>query len=84
MSDSNEVKTNRKNITKPIKNQTGTKILVRNVPFQANIKEIRELFSTFGEIKALRLPKKMALSEGSHKGFAFVDFVTASDAKVRG
>jgi hypothetical protein len=39
-------------------------------------------FSTFGEIKALRLPKKMALDAGSHRGFAFVDFATASDAKV--
>ncbi|RZC31811.1 RNA-binding protein 19 [Asbolus verrucosus] len=76
----NEVNTTRKS-TKLVK-QTGTKILVRNVPFQANSKEIRELFSTFGEIKALRLPKKMTLNDGSHRGFAFVDYVTASDAKV--
>lgn len=26
------------------KKQTGTKLLVRNVPFQATVKEIRELF----------------------------------------
>jgi multiple RNA-binding domain-containing protein 1 len=76
---SNEVKTAKKS-AKATK-QTGTKILVRNIPFQANSKEIRELFSTFGEIKALRLPKKMALDAGSHRGFAFVDFATASDAK---
>ncbi|XP_044269129.1 probable RNA-binding protein 19 [Tribolium madens] len=61
--------------------QTGTKILVRNIPFQANQKEIRELFSVFGEIKALRLPVKMAQDGGSHRGFAFVDFVATSDAK---
>ncbi|XP_044765331.1 probable RNA-binding protein 19 [Coccinella septempunctata] len=59
--------------------QNGTKLLVRNVPFQANKKEIQELFSVFGEIKALRLPKK--LSGESHRGFAFVDYVTNSDAK---
>lgn len=59
--------------------QTGTKILVRNVPFQATKKEIQELFATFGEIKALRLPKKM--SGDSHRGFAFVDFVVNNDAK---
>ncbi|XP_063911089.1 probable RNA-binding protein 19 [Zophobas morio] len=75
----NEVYTVKKN-TKLTK-QTGTKILVRNIPFQANIKEVRELFSVFGEIKAIRLPKKMTLDSGSHRGFAFVDYVTASDAK---
>ncbi|CAH1966721.1 unnamed protein product [Acanthoscelides obtectus] len=62
--------------------QTGTKILVRNVPFQASRKEIQELFSTFGEIKALRLPKKMGAGTDSHRGFAFVDFSTNSDAKA--
>lgn len=39
-------------------------------------------YRAFGEIKALRLPKKMAVGTNSHRGFAFVDFVTASDAKV--
>lgn len=63
--------------------QTGSKILVRNVPFQANRKEIFELFSTFGETKALRLPKKMTPGADSHRGFAFVDYVSPTDAKVR-
>ncbi|KAB0792737.1 hypothetical protein PPYR_14696 [Photinus pyralis] len=62
--------------------QTGTKILVRNVPFQAKHKELFELFSTFGEIKALRLPKKISTGEGGdHRGFAFVDFFTNANAK---
>ncbi|KAF2897811.1 hypothetical protein ILUMI_08367 [Ignelater luminosus] len=75
----NEVKSTRKS-SKSTK-QTGTKILVRNVPFQANQKEIMELFRTFGEIKALRLPKKLSGGENAHRGFAFVDFFTTSDAK---
>ena len=59
-----------------------TKIMVRNIPFQANSKEVRDIFKTFGEIKALRLPKKMTSgSEGSHRGFGFVDFMSKSDAK---
>ncbi|XP_072271432.1 probable RNA-binding protein 19 [Pyxicephalus adspersus] len=62
------------------KKQTTSKILVRNVPFQATVKEIRELFSTFGELKTVRLPKKMA-GTGAHRGFGFVDFVTKQDAK---
>jgi hypothetical protein len=36
---------------------------------------------TFGELKALRLPKKM-VGTGSHRGFAFVDYYTKHDAKV--
>uniref|UniRef100_A0A3P9MVY9 Probable RNA-binding protein 19 n=1 Tax=Poecilia reticulata TaxID=8081 RepID=A0A3P9MVY9_POERE len=62
------------------KKQTGSKILVRNIPFQATVREIRELFCTFGELKTVRLPKKAAGS-GNHRGFAFVDFLTKQDAK---
>lgn len=60
--------------------QTGTKILVRNVPFQANLKEITELFKAFGELKAVRLPKKMVGAE-KHRGFAFVEYYTKNEAK---
>ncbi|KAK5639978.1 hypothetical protein RI129_010789 [Pyrocoelia pectoralis] len=50
--------------------QTGTKILVRNVPFQAKRKELFEL-----------LPKKMSSGESEHRGFAFVDYFTNANAK---
>ncbi|XP_046496592.1 probable RNA-binding protein 19 [Equus quagga] len=60
--------------------QTTSKILVRNIPFQADSREIRELFSTFGELKTVRLPKKLT-GTGSHRGFGFVDFLTKQDAK---
>ncbi|KAG7481084.1 hypothetical protein MATL_G00063030 [Megalops atlanticus] len=62
------------------KKQTTSKILVRNIPFQANVQELRELFSTFGELKTVRLPKKVS-GTGSHRGFGFVDFITKQDAK---
>uniref|UniRef100_A0A2R5LLW1 Putative rna-binding protein n=1 Tax=Ornithodoros turicata TaxID=34597 RepID=A0A2R5LLW1_9ACAR len=58
----------------------GTKILVRNVPFQASKKEITELFNVFGTLRDVRLPKKMA-GTGKHRGFAFVDFLAKNDAK---
>ncbi|KAF4079049.1 hypothetical protein AMELA_G00188660 [Ameiurus melas] len=61
------------------KKQTTSKILVRNVPFQTTVKELRELFCTFGELKTVRLPKKGV--GGAHRGFAFVDFLTKQDAK---
>ncbi|XP_029042340.2 probable RNA-binding protein 19 [Osmia bicornis bicornis] len=60
--------------------QTGTKILIRNVPFQANVAEITELFKVFGELKAVRLPKKLVGVE-KHRGFGFVEYYTKSEAK---
>ncbi|KAK6637952.1 hypothetical protein RUM44_008375 [Polyplax serrata] len=56
------------------------KILVRNVPFQATKRELCDLFKVFGEIKAIRLPKKM-VGTGSHRGFCFVEYNTVQEAK---
>jgi multiple RNA-binding domain-containing protein 1 len=56
-----------------------TKIMVRNIPFQATANEVRLLFQTFGELKAVRLPKKTGVDQ--HRGFGFIDFVNKSDAK---
>ncbi|XP_022101109.1 probable RNA-binding protein 19 [Acanthaster planci] len=60
--------------------QKSSKILIRNIPFEARKQEIQELFGTFGEIKSVRLPKKMS-GTGSHRGFGFVDFLSKQDAK---
>ncbi|KAK4315251.1 hypothetical protein Pmani_013522 [Petrolisthes manimaculis] len=59
--------------------QMSSKILVKNVPFQASNKEVRQLFAVFGELKSVRLPSKPGSSE--HRGFGFVDFVSKEDAK---
>ncbi|XP_076053451.1 putative RNA-binding protein 19 [Oratosquilla oratoria] len=56
-----------------------SKLLVKNVPFQATLKEIRQLFRTFGELKSVRLPGKIGSTE--HRGFGFVEFITKEDAK---
>ncbi|XP_014667180.1 PREDICTED: probable RNA-binding protein 19 [Priapulus caudatus] len=60
--------------------QKSAKILIRNIPFEAKHSEVQQLFSTFGELKFVRLPKKMA-GTGSHRGFGFAEFVTRHDAK---
>lgn len=73
-----DVKTAKKN--SKITEQTGTKILVRNVPFQATLQEITELFKSYGELKAVRLPKKLVGVE-KHRGFAFIEYYTKADAK---
>ncbi|XP_014367177.2 probable RNA-binding protein 19 [Papilio machaon] len=74
-----EVKTSKKSSKATVQN--GTKILVRNVPFQANRNELHEIFRAFGEIKTLRLPKKLTTGSEQHRGFAFVDFHSKADAK---
>ena len=61
--------------------QKSAKILVRNIPFEASKHEVKELFSTFGTLKMVRLPKKQSTGSGEHRGFGFVEFATKEDAK---
>lgn len=61
--------------------QKSAKILVRNVPFEASKHEVKELFSTFGDLKTVRLPKKQSAGSGEHRGFGFVEFCTKEGAK---
>ncbi|CAO2832043.1 unnamed protein product [Amaranthus hypochondriacus] len=56
---------------------SSTKIIVRNVAFEATKKDLRQLFSPFGQIKVLRLPMRF----GKHRGFAFIEFVTKQEAQ---
>ena len=56
-----------------------TKLLVRNVPFEASKSELLELFGSFGQLKSLRQPKKL---DGTSRGFAFVEYVSNDDAKT--
>lgn len=51
---------------------------VRNLAFEATKRELRELFGSFGHLKAVRLPKKF---DGNHRGYAFVEYLTKEDAK---
>merc|ERR1719498_1912048 len=58
--------------------KSSSKILARNIAFQANQKELRELFGAYGQLKKLRLPKKF---DGTHRGFCFVEYLTEQEAK---
>lgn len=53
------------------------KIIIRNLAFEANKKELHQLLSPFGMVKSIRLPKKF---DGSHRGFAFVEYATKQEA----
>ena len=47
----------------------GTKLLVKNIPFEGTKNEIRELFAAFGIVKSVRMPSKF---DGSHRGLVDV------------
>jgi len=55
-----------------------TKMIVKNVPFEATKKDIRELFSAHGHLKSVRVPKKF---DSRSRGFAFLEFVTRHEAE---
>ncbi|CAA2934590.1 multiple RNA-binding domain-containing 1 isoform X1 [Olea europaea subsp. europaea] len=58
------------------RDKSSTKLIVKNVAFEATDKDLRQLFSPFGQVKSLRLPMKF----GNHRGFAFVEYVTKQEA----
>ena len=55
-----------------------TKILIKNLPFEASKKDVRSLFGSYGQLRSVRVPKKF---DSSTRGFAFADFVTAREAE---
>lgn len=57
--------------------QTGTKILVKNIPFEATLPEVKKIFAAYGNLNFVRLPKKI---DGQHRGFGFIDYLTKEDA----
>lgn len=60
------------------------KIVVKNLPFEATEVDVRALFSAFSEIRSVRLPRKAQQfshhRENHHRGFAFVEFLSESEA----
>lgn len=55
----------------------GTKIIIKNLPFEVTKKDIRTLFGSYGKLRSVRVPKKF---DNSTRGFAFADFITAREA----
>ena len=54
-----------------------SKVVVRNVAFEATRKDVFGLFSPFGHVKSCRLPRKF---DGTPRGFAFVEFGSRQEA----
>lgn len=55
-----------------------TKIIIKNLPFQATKKDVRALFGAYGQLRSVRVPKKF---DRSARGFAFADFISAREAE---
>ncbi|KAK9476172.1 hypothetical protein V1514DRAFT_337647 [Lipomyces japonicus] len=55
-----------------------TKIIIKNLPFEATKKDIRQLFGAFGQLRTVRMPRKF---DNTARGFAFAEFVTAKEAE---
>ncbi|KAK6204640.1 multiple RNA-binding domain-containing protein 1 [Scheffersomyces amazonensis] len=60
------------------KSKKSTKIIIKNLPFEATRKDILELFGAFGQLKSVRVPKKF---DKSARGFAFVEFNLLKEAE---
>lgn len=58
---------------------TTTKLIIKNLAFQANGKELKQLLSQFGRVVSFRAPKKL---DGRLRGFAFVQYATEKEAEV--
>ena len=55
-----------------------TKLVIKNLPFEASKKDIKTLLGGYGTLRSVRMPKKF---DHSARGFAFADFVTAKEAR---
>ena len=54
------------------------KIIVRNIPFKLKLHDLRKIFTVFGKILSIRIPKKKT---GDNRGFAFIEYQNLNDAK---
>lgn len=55
-----------------------SKIIIKNLPFEASKKDVRSLFGPYGQLRSVRVPKKFNMST---RGFAFAEFVTPREAE---
>lgn len=55
-----------------------TKVIIKNLPFEATKKDVRALFGAYGQLRSVRVPKKF---DASARGFAFADFTTPREAE---
>lgn len=55
-----------------------TKVIVKNLPFQATKRDLRQLLGSYGQLRTVRIPKNM---NSRSKGFGFAEFATSREAE---
>jgi len=55
----------------------GSKVVIKNLPFEASKKDVRALLENYGQCRVVRIPKKFG---NSSRGFAFAEFTTPQEA----
>ncbi len=68
----------RKEDTSKKLNSAKTKVVIKNLPFETTKKDVRALFSAYGQLRTVRMPKKF---DNTARGFAFAEFLTAKEAE---
>lgn len=77
----NSTSTSSKPSTSTASSSTATKILVKNLPFEATKQDVRSLFQAHSTIKSVRAPRKLGGKNSGARGFAFVEFFSNKEAK---
>ncbi|KAH3669069.1 hypothetical protein OGAPHI_001665 [Ogataea philodendri] len=75
---SNRVSQSQSDSSQTRKSKKSPKIIVKNLAFESTRNDVFELFSPFGNLKSVRVPKKF---NKSARGFAFVEFSTLKEAE---
>lgn len=55
-----------------------TKLIIKNLPFEVSKKDVRALLGAYGQLRSVRVPKKM---DRAARGFAFAEFTTIKEAQ---
>lgn len=55
-----------------------TKIIIKNLPFEASREDLRKLLGPYGKLRSVRVPKKF--DQGS-RGFGFAEFISSREAE---
>ena len=53
--------------------------MIKNLAFEATQEDLKELVSSYGAVRKIRLPKKV--NSTKTRGFGFVEFVAVEEAK---
>ncbi|OCL12545.1 RNA-binding domain-containing protein [Glonium stellatum] len=55
-----------------------TKLIIKNLPFQASKQDVRALLGPYGQLRSVRVPKTF---NNTARGFAFAEFTTPREAE---